>query len=622
MKKLIYIGLLLLTFSSCKKFLEQLPDDRLTEEETFATSTPALKFLNNVYSRVPDEWSQRDGGRFVNSSDYNNGGVWTGGSDEGEFLWDFVRSNFLNVGSWDASSEMVRTYWTNYYNGIRNASIFIAKADNIKDLPVNLITQYKAEARALRAYYYFQLVRIYGPVVLMGEEVVEPDANLQIPRSSLDECVAYITTELAKAANDLPTVPASDVDYGRITKGLAMAIRAEALMYAASPLFNGNADYAGMKNKDGKQLISQAFDVNKWKVAADAHKAWINTFVPGTYDLYKQNDANGNYSAYLSCRNVMLTDWNKEVIFSRRGSCESRQYEMCPRHDGQNGDIRGGTGLAVTQRMVDAFFMANGLSPVTGYNADGTPIVNGASGYQLTGFSSFLAPSSDPTAVAKNTYNQWVNREPRFYVAITYNRSTWLNTSFGKIETTLFYNGNSGKGPGKGDYSVTGYVARKAMSTGKWNINDHKLILLRLAEIYLNYAECLNEADYAGNLNETLKYLNLIRERAGIPQYGAGPSPLPIPANQAELREAIRKERRVELAFENNRFFDVRRWKIAEQTDNGPAYGLDTDSGEPNFYNVKAFETRVFSKKHYLFPIPQVEIINDLELVQNTGWQK
>jgi starch-binding outer membrane protein, SusD/RagB family len=622
MKKLMYIGLLLLTFSSCKKFLEQLPDDRLTEEETFATSGPAMKFLNNVYSRVPDEWSQRDGGRFVNSSDYNNGGVWTGGSDEGEFLWDFVRSNFLNVGSWDASSEMVRTYWTNYYNGIRNASIFIAKADNIKDLPANLITQYKAEARALRAYYYFQLVRIYGPVVLMGEEVVEPDANLQIPRSSLDECVAYITAELAKAANDLPTVPASDVDYGRFTKGLAMAIRAEALMYAASPLFNGNADYAGMKNKDGKQLISQSFDVNKWKVAADAHKAWINTFVPGTYDLYKQNDANGNYSAYLSCRNVMLTDWNKEVIFSRRGSCESRQYEMCPRHDGQNGDIRGGTGLAVTQRMVDAFFMSNGLSPVTGYNADGTPIVNGASGYQLTGFSSFLAPSSDPTAVAKNTYNQWVNREPRFYVAITYNRSTWLNTSFGKIETTLFYNGNSGKGPGKGDYSVTGYVVRKAMSTGKWNINDHKLVLMRLAEIYLNYAECLNEADYAGNLNETLKYLNLIRERAGIPQYGAGPSPLPIPASQAELRDAIRKERRVELAFENNRFFDVRRWKIAEQTENGPAYGLDTDSGEPNFYNLKAFETRVFSKKHYLFPIPQVEIINDLELVQNTGWQK
>jgi hypothetical protein len=622
MKKIIYIGIVLFAFSSCKKFLDQVPNDRLTEEETFSSWASGQKFLNNIYSRVPDEFGQRDGGRYVSSSDYNNGGIWTGGSDEAEFLWDFVRSNFLNIGSWDASSDFVKTYWTNYYAGIRNAGIFIENADKMTDLQPDLIVKYKAEARALRAIYYFQLVRIYGPVVLMGDKVVKPDASLQIPRSSVDECVQYIAGELEAAAGSLPTVPNSDQDYGRITKGIALAYRAQALMYAASPLFNGNTDYAAMKNKDGKQLISQTVDVNKWKAAATAYKEFIATFVPGTYNLYKENDGNGNYSAYLSCRNAVLKDWNTEVIFSRRASLESRQYELCPRHDGQNGDIRGGTGLAATQKMVDAFFMANGQSPVTGYNPDGTPVVNVASGYQLTGFSNFTAPSSDPSATAKSTYNQWINREPRFYVNITYNRSTWINTNFGKIETTLFYNGNSGKGPGKGDYSVTGYVVRKGMGTGKWNINDHKLIMMRLAEVYLSYVECLNEADYAGNLTETLKYLNLIRERAGIPQYGTGPGALPVPASQADLRDAIRKERRVELAFENSRFFDVRRWKIAEQTDNGPAYGLDTDSGEPNFYNLKSFETRVFQKKHYLFPIPQVEIINDLELVQNTGWQK
>jgi hypothetical protein len=131
----------------------------------------------------------------------------------------------------------------------------------------------------------------------------------------------------------------------------------------------------------------------------------------------------------------------------------------------------------------------------------------------------------------------------------------------------------------------------------------------------------LNEAGYSANLNETLKYLNLIRERAGIPQYGAGANALPVPASQAEMREAIRKERRVELAFENSRFFDVRRWKIAEQTENGPIWGLDINATtEPGFYNLTSFETRVFSKKHYLFPLPQSEINNDVELVQNTGW--
>jgi hypothetical protein len=622
MKRIIYIGSLLLVFTSCKKYLDQVPDDRLTEEETFKSWTTAQKFLNNVYAHVPDEFGQRDGGRYSSSDDYNNGGIWTGGCDEGEFLWDFVRSNFLNAGSWDASSDFVKTYWTNYYAGIRGASMFIQNADNISDLSASKIAQYKAEARALRAIYYFQLMRIYGPVVLTGEKIIAPDANLQIGRSSIDECVDYITSELATAAADLPVVPVSDNDYGRITKGVAMAFRAQALLYAASPLFNGNTDYAALQNKDGKQLISQTVDISKWKKAADAYKEFISTFVPGTYDLYRENDADGNYSAYLSCRNVMLKDWNKEIIFSRLGSLNSRQYEECPRHDGQNGEVRGGTGLAITQRMVDAFFMANGMSPVSGYNADGTPIVNAASGYQLSGFSSFQAPSSNTGATARTTYNQWVNREPRFYVNVTYNRSIWLNTTYGNIETTTFYNGNSGKGPSKGDYSVTGYVVRKAMGLGKWDINDHKLVLLRLAEIYLSYAESLNEADYGGNLTETLKYLNLIRERAGIPQYGTGANALPVPGSQSDMREAIRKERRVELAFENVRFFDVRRWKIAEQTENGPMYGLDTDSGEPAFYNLKVFENRVFGKKHYLFPLPQTEIINDPELVQNTGWQK
>jgi hypothetical protein len=131
----------------------------------------------------------------------------------------------------------------------------------------------------------------------------------------------------------------------------------------------------------------------------------------------------------------------------------------------------------------------------------------------------------------------------------------------------------------------------------------------------------LNEVDYNANQSEILKYINLIRDRAGIPQYGTGVNALPVPASQAEMREAIRKERRVELAFENSRFFDVRRWKIAAQTENGPMWGLDIDATtESGFYNIKSFETRVFNKKHYLFPIPQSEINNDVQLVQNTGW--
>jgi len=598
MKKLLYTFTALIIFSSCSKYLDQVPDDRLTTDETFRTWGTAQQFLADVYRRVPDEFGQRNPG-----SDECRG-LWTGGCDEADYVWSFVQSNDVNIGNWDANSGFVGDYWRNYYRGIRAASVFIENADKITDLSPALITRYKAEARALRAMYYFYLMRIYGPVVLLEEKAVPVDANLQMPRSSFDECAAYVAAELEKASADLPVTPANDQDYGHITKGVALAFRANALMFAASPLYNGNADLAGLTNKDGKQLISQSFDVNKWKTAADAYKAFLDQFVPGTYSLFKKNDASGNYSPYLSCRDVILTDWNPEVIFARvKNSLGSRQYELTPYHNGQSSrDVKGSGGLGATQNMVDAFFTANGRS-----------ISDPLSGYVRTGFSSFQSPYDTHT---KNIYNQWVNREPRFYVNITYDNSTWLNTSFGEIDSRFYYTGNSGLKAGGGDHTTTGYVVRKAMGLGNWDVGGRTLILIRLAEIYLSYAECINEADPSNP--DALKYINLIRERAGIPLYGS--AELPAPAGQSEMREAIHKERRVELAFENNRFFDVRRWKIAEQTENGPMYGLNISADLPDFLNVVTFETRVFNKRHYFFPIPSNDVNNDKQLVQNPGW--
>jgi hypothetical protein len=598
MKKLLLYILVLGAFTSCKKYLDQVPDDRLTIDETFRTWNTASKFLANVYARIPDEFGQR------NPGDNENRGLWTGGCDEADFVWGFVQSNDVNIGNWDANSGFVRDYWTNFYKGIRAASVFMQNADKITDRSQQQKEQYKAEARALRAMYYFYLMRIYGPVVLLGETPTAVDTNLQIPRNSIDECVGYIAAELTTAASVLPAKPGTAQDYGRITKGVALAFRANALMYAASPLYNGNAELGNMKNKDGKQLISQSYDVNKWKTAADAYKEFITQFVPGTYNLFKKNNSSGVFDPYLSCRDVILTDWNEEVIFARtRGSLNSRQYEMTPYHSGTpSGELKGSGGLGATQNMVDAFFMKNGRS-----------ITDPLSQYVSSGYSDFQAPNTTHTS---STYNQWVNREPRFYVNITYDGSTWLDTDFGEIVTRLYNTGNSGRKTGGGDYSPTGYIVRKAMGLGRWDVNDRTVILIRLAEIYLSYAECLNEA--TPNDPDILKYLNLIRERAGVPLYGS--SELPAPAGQGAMRDAIRKERRVELAFENSRFFDVRRWKVAEQTENGPMYGLNINADMPEFLNVVSFETRVFNKRHYFFPLPSDDINNDKELVQNPGW--
>jgi len=609
MKKIISIGFIIISITvlySCQKgFLNQVPQDRVTIEQVFAHKNTVDNYLANVYSYVRDESDQR----FVGGN--NQGGPWTGGSDEAEYDWSFVASNFMNVGSWDPTTGWVNDFWSNGYIAIRSATYFMQHVGECKEITngangTQLLARYIAEARALRAYYYYNLLKIFGPVVIIGDDPIAPDASLadvQRARSPFDSCVMYISSEFDKAAADLPDVPANpSVDYGRMTRSVVMAYKAEMLLLAASDLYNGNPDYAALKNLDGTQLINQQKDPTKWATAAAAAKAFIDKYVPGTFDLYKEFDGSGNIDPYLSCRDVMYTDWNKEWIFALPGAyAPTRQYEETPYHSGSDAAIRGSGGLGATQEMVDAYFMNNGLS-----------ITDPGSGYVETGFS-----TSDGTYTNAGTYNMYCNREPRFYVGITYNGSTWLNTttSSGPVVTELFYNGNSGKRVGGNDYSPTGYIARKNIVTGNWNTSGRAWLLLRLANIYLDYAEALNESSPGDP--DIAKYVNLIRERAGIPD-------LPANLSQDQMRIAVRKERRVELAFENVRYFDTRRWKIAEQTDGGPFYGMNINAGNSltdlSFYQRTVFETRVFQKKHYLWPIPQQELDIDKNLIQNTGW--
>lgn len=601
--KRLYVAILALVLTvsnySCKKYLDQVPDDRLTFDEAFSTRATVDQLLANVYSVLPDEANQR----FAPS---DNAGVWTGASDEADFTLAFVTSNSLNQGAWDATSGFVNNYWQSYYKGIQSASNFIANVGKCKDCNINedRITRYRSEARALRAIYYFYLVRMYGPVVILGNDPVTADASLSSiskPRSTFDECINFIVSELDAASAGLPATPNSTDAYGRINKAVAQAYKVKALLTAASPQFNGNPDYAGLKNADGTQLISQTTDPAKWKKAADAAKTFITTYT--SFSLYKKNDANGVYSAYLSCRDVMLTDWNSEIILAMGNAGVTNYfYDITPDHSNAPSSSKGGSFLSATQNVVDAFFTANGRT-----------IDDPLSGYTNTGTSSFQSPYDDQKRTVSNMY---VNREPRFYVDITYNNSKWLNFE-DNIVTSFEFNGNAGKaGIGNTDYSSTGYTIRKNMPVGSRENGGKTFVMIRLAEIYLDYAEALNESSPGDP--DILLYLNRIRERAGIPLYGSGT--LAAPANQADMRTAIWKERRVELAFENARYFDVRRWKIAETTDKS-VNGLDIFKNASNgFYNVIRTESRVFEKKHYLFPIPNGDVQKVPLIVQNPGW--
>lgn len=604
----IIFTVIAVTLASCQKdFLNQVPDDRLTIEQVFQRRQQTEEYLANIYNYIRDEAWQWN----------STSNPWLGISDEGDIT--YARSThptyYMNIGVWDQSSYYF-DFWPHYYNGIRAATYFMQNVgDNEEILRLGgegqqLITQYTAEARALRAYFYFCLLRQYGPVVILPvDELVAPDAtfdNMQFPQSSYDECVDFIKNELDAAAQDLHDWYTGDQHYGRVTRSFVLAVKSRLLLYAASPLFNGNTDYANFRNPDGQQLINQQYDETKWRAAADAAKAVID--LP-RFELYKVY-SDGELDPFLSYQNLFLEPWNAEVIFARPANALEEWERHCtPRFGGGYSEI------GPTQQLVDAYHMANGEIPIHGYNTNGTPIVNAESGYTENGFS-----TEDGKYTKAGTFNMWVNREPRFYVSIAYNGSEWINTSEGVKIIETFNTGNSGR-QGTDNFSRTGYLPRKNVHpNGNPRIavfTRRPLIYFRLGEIYLNYAEALNEIEPGHP--DIAKYVNLIRERAGIP-------PLPGGLSQPEMRERIRRERRIELAFESLRWFDTQRWKIAEQTNRGPYYGMNVEAGtslnDPAFYRRTVFETRVFQPKHYLFPIGQHQMDRGLRLVQNPGWER
>jgi len=467
-----------------------------------------------------------------------------------------------------------------------------------------VVDQYRNEARFLRAWFYYCLLRQYGPFVIIGDDIIpgdleRSDVKMNLPRSSYDECVQYIIDELdiLIAQENLPmhfTVQ-NERDYGRATKAMCYALKSRLLLLAASPQFNGNKAYANFVDKEGNHLFSTSEDKTKWEKAAKASKDVIDL---GIFDLYKVYRSDGTLDPYMSCRDVFLETWNEEVIMVRMNNY-MRYWERSatPRQFG------GYESMGVTQQLVDAFRMKDGkaITPdqEVGYST---------SAYKddVTGWT--FAPSG--------TRMMYVNREPRFYVNVVFNGAFWIGDQ--KTQIQLYYSGASGK-KGSWDFPRTGYIANKNVSPSSNPKNETYVkrphVMMRYAEILLNYIEALNE--YSPGHDDIEKYLNLIRERGGL-------APIEKGLNQDLMREQIRLERRIELCLEQLRYFDTRRWLIADKTDGGPFYGMNVDAGngfkDDAFYEKTEFETRVFRNEFYLWPIPQSEIDRDPQIVQNPGW--
>lgn len=532
--------------------------------------------------------------------------------------------------------------------------------DNIHTIPGQGVTEadverMKNESRFLIAYYYWMMLEAYGSVPFFDSAVDVDDPNLMKGQMSFDEMVDWIDTQLVDLSKKLPAswLSESTQFYGRATSIMCLAVRARMLLFAASPLVNGNEWYKGFKNYDGQERFNSTYDATKWKRAADACKDLIDAAHAAGHDLVREYNADGSIDPFMSCYNVHMLrgDLNPEALFVR-ADCNYSEYEALSTPRGASGN----GGLGVYQTLVDAFSMKDGSIPITGYQGNyGSPIINEASGYTERGFSAQKdirktkynlfreCPGATVDSVgadgctynqvaAAGTYNMYVNREPRFYLTVMWNRQWYHQAS----RETLFLSGEIDGGPTH-DAPQNGYLNRKRVSLEQNNrdgIHPYRPgILYRLGEAYLNYAEALNECD-PGN-PDILKYLNLIRERAGVPQYGTGTDSngfQMIPLNgQDEVRDAIHHERRVELCCESGiRYFDLRRWKEAESVLNQPMYGMNFSgtelSDDPNnpkaFYVRTQYIKRVYERKYYWYPVHQTEIDKDPTLVQAPFWNE
>ena len=584
--------------SSCSKdFLDKAPEEDITIEEAFLQRKYAEGFLTDVYAGLPNEIY------FTDMVDINPFIV---ASDEMNIPWGEKYPKLMNRGAWN-SFNVAGVIYKNMYEGIRKANIFL-KYIHLTPVSTEFTQTNKdrwiAEATFLRAYYHFLLMRVYGPVPIMDYPAGVSDDFFAIKRKPLEECVAFVVSECDKAIAGLPMNVVQNRDLGRPTGAAALALKARVLLYSASPLWNGNPDYASLTDRDGVKLFPQEYKREKWNLAAQAAKDCIQKCEEAGYHLYRQypTDPVKNY------QELFLDNNNPEVLFARN-SGRDPWMEKCA----FPGSLGGWNGWNPTQGQVDAYEMSNGIAPITGYNADGSPVIDPASGYVESGYATTDGPSG---SWLSGTHRMYTNRDPRFYATVNFNGAFFVDRRL-----QFWQSGADGRGNAGRDYNTTGYLLKKFIDPEVSLVQQRYAlktwIFFRLGEMYLNYAEALNEAQDVP-ADDVYTYMNAIRNRAGMPD-------LPRGLNNLQMQQRIRRERRVELAFETHRYFDTRRWKISSVTDNARVYGMNISAGtslnDDNFYKRTLIETRVFqAPKHYLFPIPQAEIDVNPSIVQNPGW--
>lgn len=555
------LGMFILSSCGKKNFLDQTETTNLNEQTVFTDSARTVAFLTNIYIDI---------GFAESATRFGNGGL-DAASDEAEAQKSANVTTSIQFATGTVNPTIISNdAWNLPYTNIRRVNQLLKHLPGAP-IPPHIRNVMAAEARFLRAWYYAVLLKHYGGIPLLGDSVYAVTDKIPAVRNTYQECVDYIVSECNAVAASLPLVRIRE-DYGRASGGAALALKARVLLFAASPLFNGG----GIEPGNNVTGYADA-DPERWKLAADAALAVMNT---AAYSLNEDNTTAPGYGFYK----LFTLRVNPEYILAKMQG-GNRELESAWQPPSRNG-AKGGFPY---QEFVDAFNMANGL-----------PITDPASGYD----------PNDP----------YRNRDPRLAYSVIRDQMPLIQNT-GLKEPVNIYLGPDGKGVSQDAVHAgtpTGYYTNKMLDE---NIaanfihgSNRCFPLMRYAEVLLNYAEAANE--YTGPTQEVYNAVELVRKRAGLQPYQ-----LAAGLTKDQMREAIRAERRVELAFEGHRFWDVRRWKIAEQTENKQMNGMEIRRNGSNVtYTIFPVRKHNFRKAMYLWAISQGETAKSPELKQNPSW--
>ena len=640
MKKIIvsisFILTAILCNTSCSDYLDIVPEGTPDMETAFSNKTNARKFLFTCYSYLPS-WDQGGSIGFLAGDEH-----WLIPKGTG-FIDQRLSLNAWEIGRGEQNSnDPYQNYWdglnggTNLWTAIRDCNIFLENIDKPLDLQQYERNRWIAEVKFLKAYYHYYLFMLYGPIPIMDNNIsIDASAEeVRRYRDPVDDVVNYISNLLDDAAKDLPLqVTDAGEELGRITQPIAKAVKAQLWLLAASPLFNGNTDYINVKDNQGRSLFPSETDNNKWKQAADAALDAIKCAKEAGHDLYyftlPVNGLSDATRKLLDIGEAVTEKWNTEIIWGSTWNVNGLQkVAVAKTTKGSHYDAI--SVMAPTLTVAEQFYSSNGV-PISEDKGDFWS-KNYPNRYDFT-----IIPDEGNNKhylkIGEETAYLHLNREPRFYANLSFDRGTWYGYGYASDEPKdlAFYKFRAKEVSGRitsEDYSYTGYLNKKVCSY-KTSVTDNGLSteryafpIIRLADLYLMYAEALNETLNTPN-NDVYTYIDLVRERAGLDgvkeswqKYSKYPEK---PNTKTGMREIIRMERLNELACEGKRFWDLRRWKKELPREVKGWYVQGETAQE--FYRVTTLYLRSrYSFKDYLWPLKVETVLKDPNLGQNPGW--